>query len=253
MRNLIEESEIRKSHLQNDKRVQDSYSVRAIPQIHGASRDAIQYVASRVEIEINSANDNPLIFPESEKHIEGGNFHGQPMALAMDFMKIALSELANVAERRIERLVNGSLSMLPRFLTTDGGLNSGFMIVQYTAASLVSENKTLAHPASVDSIPTSANQEDHNSMGSIAARHCYQILKNVEKVIAIEMITACQGIDFLKPLECGKGTSAAYKQIRKSVKTLKNDRILYKDLNKAINLVENNEILIAVEKVVKLK
>ena len=159
---LISNSEIRKSHLDNDPRVQDSYSTRCIPQIHGASRDAIDYVCSRVEIELNSVNDNPLIFPEQGDHLEGGNFHGQPMALAMDFMAIALSELANVAERRIERMVNGSLSMLPRFLTKEGGLNSGLMIAQYTAAALVSENKVLAHPASVDSIPTSANQEDHN-------------------------------------------------------------------------------------------
>jgi histidine ammonia-lyase len=253
MLNLIEGSEIRKSHLENDNRVQDSYSLRCVPQIHGASKDAIKYVCSRVEIEINSANDNPLIFPEDGDHIEGGNFHGQPMALALDFMKIALSELANVSERRTERLVNGSLSMLPRFLTEHGGLNSGLMISQYTAASLVSENKTLAHPASVDSIPTSANQEDHNSMGSIAARHCYQILKNVQKVIAIELLTAAQGAEFLNPLKCGKGTSIAHQTIRKYVKPIKKDRLLYPQIERVIELVETGEILKKVETQIELK
>ncbi|MBU2492504.1 MAG: histidine ammonia-lyase [Bacteroidetes bacterium] len=252
MLKLIKDSEIRKSHLENDPRVQDSYSTRCIPQIHGASRDAVDYVCSRVEIELNSVNDNPLIFPEQGDHLEGGNFHGQPMALAMDFMAIALSELANVAERRIERLVNGSLSMLPRFLTANGGLNSGLMIAQYTAASLVSENKVLSHPASVDSIPTSANQEDHNSMGSISARKCFQVLKNVQTVIAIELMSAAQGIEFLKPLKCGKGTGIAYSTIRKIVPPLKNDRIIYKDIQKVLTLVKSGELLKEVEKVVKL-
>ncbi|MFA6440264.1 MAG: histidine ammonia-lyase, partial [Bacteriovoracaceae bacterium] len=168
LRTLMIGSEIRESHRHNDDRVQDAYSLRCAPQVHGASRDALEYVASKVRVEINSANDNPLIFPNEKEHLEGGNFHGQPMALAMDFAAIALSELANISERRTERMVNGALSRLPRFLTKNGGLNSGLMIAQYTAASLVSENKVLAHPASVDSIPTSANQEDHNSMGSIA-------------------------------------------------------------------------------------
>lgn len=248
MRRLIENSEIRKSHLEDDPRVQDSYSIRCIPQIHGASKDAINYVCSKVEIEINSVTDNPLLFPNEGDHIEGGNFHGQPMALALDFMKIALAELANVAERRIERLVNGSLSGLPRFLTPKGGLNSGFMIAQYTAASLVSENKTLAHPASVDSIPTSANQEDHNSMGSISARHCYQILNNVETVIAIELLTAAQGIEFLQPMNCGAGTQAAYEFIRKNVPALNKDRALFKDVEKSLRFVRENSLLKEIEK-----
>lgn len=250
--NLIKGSEIRTSHIEDDARVQDSYSIRCIPQIHGASRDAIDYVCSRVEIELNSVNDNPLIFPDEGDHLEGGNFHGQPMALAMDFMAIALSELANVAERRIERMVNGSLSQLPRFLTKQGGLNSGLMIAQYTAASLVSENKVLAHPASVDSIPTSANQEDHNSMGSIAARKCYQILKNVQTVTAIELLTAAQGVEFLKPLKCGIGTNVAYRTIRKIVPPLNEDRILYKDIQKVLKMVRHGEILKNVESLVKL-
>lgn len=253
MLELIKGSEIRKSHLENDPRIQDSYSIRCVPQIHGASRDAIDYVCSKVEIELNSVNDNPLIFPEQGDHREGGNFHGQPMALAMDFMSIALAELASVSERRIERLVNGSLSQLPRFLTEHGGLNSGLMIAQYTAAALVSENKVLAHPASVDSIPTSANQEDHNSMGSIAARKCYEILKNVETVIAIEYLTAAQGIEFLKPLKPGKGTEALYKKIRTQVKPLKKDRLLYDDIKKIINLVRSGDLLKSVEKIITLK
>ncbi|MBN1302114.1 MAG: histidine ammonia-lyase [Melioribacteraceae bacterium] len=250
---MIKNSEIRVSHLENDIRVQDSYSMRCIPQVHGASRDAVDYVCSRIEIELNSVNDNPLIFPAEGDHIEGGNFHGQPIALAMDFMGIALSELANISERRTERLTNGSLSQLPRFLTKHGGLNSGLMIAQYTAASLVSENKVLAHPASVDSIPTSANQEDHNSMGSIAARKCHQILKNVQKVIAIEMLTAAQGIEFLKPLKCGIGTSIAYNYLRKFVKPLEVDRELHKDIGKIVKLIEGRELLEVVEKKINLK
>jgi histidine ammonia-lyase len=251
--NLIYNSEIRNSHLKNDPRVQDAYSIRCVPQIHGASRDAIDYVVSRVEIEINSVNDNPIIFPETEEHIEGGNFHGQSMALAMDFMSIALSELANVSERRIERMVNGALSGLPRFLAVEGGLNSGLMIAQYTAASLVSENKVLAHPASVDSIPTSANQEDHNSMGSIAAQKCYKIMQNLQNVLAIEFMTAAQALEFLKPLKCGVGTSIIYKKIREVVKPLKTDRVLYDDIAKVLKLIKSNELLSSVEKTVDMK
>jgi histidine ammonia-lyase len=248
LRALLEQSEIRESHRHNDDRVQDAYSLRCAPQVHGASRDALEYVASNVRIEINSANDNPLIFPNEKQHLEGGNFHGQPMALAMDFAAIALSELANISERRTERMVNGALSRLPRFLTTNGGLNSGLMIAQYTAASLVSENKVLAHPASVDSIPTSANQEDHNSMGSIAAQKCWRILRNAQTVIAIELMTAAQGIDFHTPLKCGKGTHAAYQMIRKHIRHLDEDRVLHDDIQKALMLVKDGSILQQVEK-----
>ncbi len=262
LRNLMNHSEIRESHRHNDDRVQDAYSLRCAPQVHGASRDALEYVASKVEIEINSANDNPLIFPDEKparseakrqhraggQHLEGGNFHGQPMALAMDFAAIALSELANISERRVERMVNGALSRLPRFLTTNGGLNSGLMIAQYTAASLVSENKVLSHPASVDSIPTSANQEDHNSMGSIAAQKCWRVLKNAQTVIAIELMTAAQAIDFHFPLKCGKGTNAAYQTIRKSIPHLEEDRILHDDIQKALGLVKDGSVLKNVEK-----
>lgn len=248
LRMLIKGSDIRESHRYNDDRVQDAYSLRCAPQVHGASRDALDYIKSRIAVEINSANDNPLIFPDEKEHLEGGNFHGQPIALAMDFAAIALAELANISERRTERMVNGSLSGLPRFLTKNGGLNSGLMIAQYTAASLVSENKVLAHPASVDSIPTSANQEDHNSMGSIAAQKCWCVLKNVRTVIAIELLTAAQAVDFHTPLKCGKGTNAAYQTIRKRIPFLKKDRILYNDIQKALELVKDGSVLENVEK-----
>jgi histidine ammonia-lyase len=247
LRTLIKNSQIRESHRFNDDRVQDAYSLRCAPQVHGASRDAFDDAASKVAIEINSANDNPLIFADQKEHLEGGNFHGQPMALAMDFTAIALSELANISERRIERMVNGALSRLPRFLTKHGGLNSGMMIAQYTAASLVSENKVLSHPASVDSIPTSANQEDHNSMG---AQKCLRVLRNAQTVIAIELMTAAQGIDFHSPLKCGKGTGAAYDLIRSRIPHLNRDRVLHDDIQKALELVRSEAVLKNVEKAV---
>ncbi len=246
---LLRESEIRESHRLNHDVVQDAYSLRCMPQVHGASRDAIGYVSNAVRTEMNSATDNPLIFPDTGEIIEGGNFHGQPMALAADFLGIALSELANISERRIERMVNGKLSGLPRFLATKGGLHSGLMIAQYTAAALVSENKVLAHPASVDSIPTSANQEDHNSMGSIAARKGYSILQNVEHVLAIEFVAACQAIDFHAPKRCGEGTGAAYETVRKVVPRIDEDRYLHRDLVIAGELVRSGAILEAVESV----
>lgn len=249
---MIKGSEIRESHRKNDPRVQDSYSIRCIPQIHGASRDTIDYVSLKVEVELNSVNDNPLIFPDDEDHLEGGNFHGQPMALAMDFMAIALSEYANVSERRTERMLNGSLSSLPRFLAKNGGLNSGLMIAQYTAAALVSENKVLAHPASVDSIPTSANQEDHNSMGSIAARKCFQILNNVQAVLAIEILTSCQGLEFHKPMKPGIGTQSALNIVRRNIKPIESDRILYTEIQKMISLIRKNHLLNEVESSIKL-
>jgi histidine ammonia-lyase len=258
MRRLMRNSKLRESHRHHDSRVQDAYSIRCVPQVHGASRDAIDYVYDKVTIEINSANDNPLIFPDDGIHLEGGNFHGQPIALAMDFLAIALSELANISERRIERLVNGSLSGLPRFLTPNGGLNSGLMIAQYTAASLVSENKVLAHPASVDSIPTSANQEDHNSMGSISAQKAWRILKNTQTVLAIELLCACQGMDFARalngeePLEAGVGTEAAYQFVRKHIKHLNKDRVLYNDIQKALRIVKDGSIIKSVEKKIGL-
>ena len=177
-------------------RVQDAYALRCIPQVHGAVRDALAFIRGKVDIELNAVTDNPLLFPEDEAVISGGNFHGEPMALPFDFLGIACAELASISERRIERMVNAALSNgLTRFLTTDGGVNSGFMIVQYTAASMASENKVLAHPACVDSIPSSANQEDFVSMGTTAARKAGTILENTRSVLAYELLTACQAID----------------------------------------------------------
>ncbi len=232
---------------QGEVRVQDAYVLRCLPQIHGASKDAIEYVKEKVEIEINSATDNPLIFRHEDKVISGGNFHGQPMALSFDFLGIALAELANVSERRLERLVNPALSELPAFLVEKGGLNSGFMIVQYSAASLVSENKVLAHPASVDSIPSSANQEDHVSMGTIAARKARAILDNTRKVLAMELLGACQAIDLRGNKGLGKGTKIAYELVRKEVSKLEDDKIMYKDINKCESLLKSNIIIEKVE------
>lgn len=233
---------------QGELRVQDAYSLRCTPQVHGASKDAINYVKERVEIEINSVTDNPIIFPETREGISGGNFHGQPMALSFDFLGIALAELANISERRIERLVNPALSGLPAFLVEHGGLNSGFMIVQYSAAALVSENKVLAHPASVDSIPSSANQEDHVSMGTIAARKAKDIMENVRRVLAMEIMCACQGIDLRGNKGLGNGTAPVYDEVRECVPVLTEDRPLYEDINKCEELVINNTIIDVCEK-----
>ena len=233
MFDLLKGSEIMESHPDCDQ-VQDAYSIRCLPQVHGAVRDAIDYAESVLVVEINSVTDNPIILPDSEEVISGGNFHGEPIAIVMDFVSIALSELGNISERRIERMVNPSLSNgLPAFLTNDGGINSGYMIAQYTAASLVSENKSLAHPASVDSIPTSANQEDHVSMGTIASRKSYEILKNTEYILSIEALCASQGLDFRKPLKTGIGARFFYEKIRKEIKHLKEDRIISNDIEKA--------------------
>lgn len=246
LRKLLKNSEIRKSHIDCGK-VQDAYSLRCMPQVHGAVKDTIEYTDKVIHTEINSATDNPLIFPETKEHIEGGNFHGEPVALVMDFLKIAVSELGNISERRTARLVDGSLSGLPRFLTSKGGLNSGLMIAQYTAAALVSENKILCHPASVDSIPTSANQEDHNSLGSIASRKCFEVINNVEKIIAIEFLAACQGIDFLKPLKCGRGTAEAYSQIRSKVKHISVDVVLNNHIESVLDVIYSGNFIQQVE------
>ncbi|MDQ1271961.1 MAG: histidine ammonia-lyase [Planctomycetota bacterium] len=246
LRRIIQNSEIVSSH-KDCSRVQDAYSIRCCPQVHGASIDALHYARRVLEIEMNAATDNPLIFPETDQIISGGNFHGQPVALALDFLAIALSEIANISERRIERLVNPQLSGLPAFLIKDAGINSGFMIAQYTAAALVSENKVLAHPASVDSIPTSANKEDHVSMGTIAARKCREVLKNVEYVISIELLCAAQAMDLFTNLKAGVGTMDAYRLIRKHITHMEQDRILSDDINTMYKLVNEGKILKAVE------
>ena len=241
-------------------KVQDPYSQRCMPQIHGASRDAIMYVYEAVSREINAVTDNPIVFPDDDEVISGGNFHGQPMALAFDFLKIAISELANVAERRTERLVNPALSEgLPAFLVKDGGLNNGFMIAQYASASMVSENKVYDHPACVDSIPTSANQEDHVSMGATSARTAAMVLDNAQKVIGIELAAAAQGIWLRQELgekgieNLAPATKAAYEHIRSIAEPVEKDIIMIDYLAKFDEMVKDNSILEAVEKVVTLK
>lgn len=246
MDRITKNSEIITSH-KDCRRIQDAYTLRCSPQVHGASKDVIAYALNVVKIEINSSTGNPLIFPETEEFLLGGNFHGQPVALAMDFLCMAVSELANISERRIERLVNPKLSGLPAFLVSDGGLNSGFMLAQYTAASLVSENKILCHPACVDSIPTSANKEDHVSMGTISARKCREIIKNTENVIAIELLCGAQAMDLFTNMKPGEGTMAAYNVIRGTVSNLESDRILSKDIEAVKSLMRSGKILEAVE------
>ena len=244
----------------HDNKVQDPYSQRCMPQIHGASRDAIEYVYDKVSREINAVTDNPLVFADDDEVISGGNFHGQPMALAFDFLKIAISELANVSERRTERLVNSALSEgLPAVLVKNGGLNSGYMIAQYAAASMVSENKVYDHPACVDSIPTSANQEDHVSMGTTSARTAALVLDDAQKVIGIELSSAAQaiwlrqeqgenGIDNLAP-----ATRAAYDYIRTKADPIEEDIIMLDELEKFDNMVKDFSVNEAVEKVITLK
>ncbi len=233
---------------QGEIRVQDAYSLRCTPQVHGASKDCLAYVREKVEIEMNAATDNPLIFVDEEEVISGGNFHGQPMSISFDFMKLGIAELANISERRLERLVNPALSEgLPAFLVEGGGLNSGFMIVQYAAAALVSENKTLAHPASVDSIPSSANQEDHVSMGTIAARHAREILLNSRRVVAMEILAACQAIDLRGDKGMGKATQAVYDIIRSEIPMLTEDRIMNVDINKVTEIMKSESLIKAAE------
>lgn len=216
--------------LPGELRVQDAYSLRCTPQIHGASRDAFTHIREVVAREINAATDNPLIFPDEDTAVSAGNFHGQPVALVLDYLAIALAELASVSERRIERMVNPALSGLPSFLVRDGGLNSGLMLAQYTAAALVSQNKVLTHPASVDSIPTSANQEDHVSMGSVGAVKAYDVLRNVTWVVAAELICGAQAADLVGPTRLGHGNYATYEWVRQHVAPWDRDRVLSPDL-----------------------
>jgi histidine ammonia-lyase len=221
--------------------VQDAYTLRCMPQVHGAARNALTYIAQVLETEANSATDNPLIFPDEGEDglvISGGNFHGQPIAQVLDLLAIALTDLASISERRTERLVNPDLSGdLPAFLTDDPGVCSGFMIAQITAAALVNECKTLCHPASVDSIPTGANREDHVSMGMTSARKARQVLRNVEVVLGIELMCAAQGLEHRKPLRPGRGVERAYDVLRQRISKLTDDRVLSPDIEAAAALV----------------
>jgi histidine ammonia-lyase len=222
---LIGESEIRESHRDRavDPRVQDAYALRCMPQVHGAVRDAIAHARKIVEIEINSATDNPLVFADTREVLSGGNFHGEPISLTLDYAAIAVADLGTIAERRVERLVNPDLSGLPAFLSPQPGTNSGMMIAQVTAAALIAENNVLAHPASVFTLPTSANKEDHVSMGMTAALKFAQVVKNVETIMAIELMCAAQGLEFLKPLKPSPKLQAVYDRVRKIVPPLERD------------------------------
>ncbi len=232
---------------QRTGRVQDGYSIRCTPQILGPSMDTLEYTRGVVETELNAACDNPLFFADDGEYFAAGNFHGQGVGLVMDYLCIALSEVANLSERHTNRLLNPALSGLPDFLVEGKGLNSGLMVAQYTAAALVSENKVLSHPASVDSISVSADQEDHVSMGPIAVRKCNEILKNVQTVLAIEMMAAAQAFEFHDGRRPGRGTAVAYDVIRSEVPKLVDDRVLYPDIEKIRMLVVENRILDAVE------
>jgi len=244
---LLEGSAIIEAHRWCD-RVQDAYSLRCAPQVHGAVRDLLAYAETEITVELNAATDNPLVLVEEELLVSNGNFHGQSLAFALDALAMAVSELANISERRIERLVNPSLSDgLPAFLTTDGGLNSGFMIPQYVAASLVSENKVLSHPAGVDSIPTSAGQEDHVSMGNAAGLKAWQVLANAERVIAIELLAGAQGVEFLAPLEPGVGGRSAREAVRALSPRLRDDRPLAPDIEAVATALRDGSLVDAVE------
>lgn len=226
--------------VQNEVRVQDAYSLRCIPQVHGAVQDILAYAREKVTIEMNAVTDNPIVLSEEEIY-SGGNFHGEPMALVFDFLGIAVSEMANISERRIERLVNYQLNDLPAFLAPCGGLNSGFMIPQYTAAALASENKVLAHPASVDTITSSANQEDHVSMGNGAARKLREIVENTRRVVSIEAFTAAQALDFREGKVLGKGTAPLYRSIRRQVPFILRDVLMQEEMEKVYELFYNTE------------
>jgi len=245
LRNMLKGSAIRESHVECDE-VQDAYSLRCMPQIHGASKDALRYAVNVLETEFNSVTDNPLIFEDGA--ISGGNFHGQPVALAMDFLKLAVAELGNVSERRTDRLVHPSYNRgLPPFLTEKGGVNSGWMIPQYVAASLVSENKVLVHPASADSIPTSAGKEDHVSMGTIAARQLSDITDNVYNVYAVELIAASQGVLYRRPLTGGAGVEAAVEQVFGVMAPIGEDRWFKPDIDAVRDLLDDDAFVARIE------
>jgi histidine ammonia-lyase len=230
-------SEIALSH-EGCGKVQDPYSLRCIPQVHGASRDTLTFVRGVLEREVNAVTDNPLVFPVEKKILSGGNFHGQIVAIAMDTLAIAAAEIGSISEQRIEKLINPAISELPAFLTTQGGLNSGFMIVQVAAASIVSENKTLCHPASVDTIPTSADKEDHVSMGAWAARKAARVVVNARRVLAMELLSGAQGIDLLRPLRASAPVEKIHRIIRKKAARLDQDRSLHEDMKYVDQLIE---------------
>ncbi len=241
LRKLLAGSAIRESHRDCGK-VQDAYSLRCIPQVHGAARDALAYVSATVAVEMNAATDNPMVFAETGEMVSGGNFHGEPVAIAADVMAIAVAELGAISERRVERLVNPALSDLPAFLARDGGVESGLMLAHVTAAALASENKVLCHPASVDSIPTSANKEDHVSMGATAARKAARVVANTARILGVEALAAAQALEFRKPLVTSRPLDAAYRRLRDQVPAYDRDRFLAPDLAIAGELVRTGAL-----------
>jgi histidine ammonia-lyase len=252
VRNILKGSEILVSH-DGCGKVQDAYSLRCVPQVHGAIRDVIDYIEKTLFVEMNSVTDNPLVFPETEEIISGGNFHGEPIAFAMDFLGIAISEIASISERRVEQMVNpNSNDHLPAFLIEDEGVNSGFMIAHVTAASLTSENKVYAHPSSVDSIPTSANKEDHVSMGTIGSNKAAKIIDNVEKVIAIEYLCAAQALDLRRPLKSSEVVEKAVSILREEVPFLIKDGYLKPFMESAIKIVSSGHLVKEIEKIMNI-
>ena len=250
VRRLLVDSQILPSHL-NCGKVQDPYSLRCVPQVHGAVRDAVRHAATTVETEINAVTDNPLVFPNGDV-VSGGNFHGEPLAFALDYLAIATAELASISERRLYLLLGGDTmgeKKLPKLLMSDTGLNSGFMLPQYAAAALVSENKILAHPASVDSIPSSLGQEDHVSMGAIAATKLLEVVANTETVLAIELMSAAQALDFIHPLKAGGGVEAAHAAVRQRLAFAEADRLFHNDIQTALGLVRDGTVVAAAEQV----
>ena len=246
LRALLAESPLERSH-EHCGRVQDAYSLRCMPQVHGAAREVIRFTAAILATEIDAVTDNPIVFPEEGDLLSGGNFHGETPAMALDTLAIAAAEIASISERRIERLMNPVHSGLPPFLTPDPGVHSGLMMAQVTAAALVSENKVLAHPASVDSIPTEAGQEDHVSMGPIAARKARQVVRHARQVLAIEMLCACQALDLRAPLAPGRGVAAAHAAVRRAVPFMKEDRFLAPDIAAVERLLSDGTLRAAVE------
>ena len=243
---LLSHSPLKDSHPDCGK-VQDPYSLRCVPQVHGACRQTLIHAQEVINTELNAVTDNPLIFVDSGEVISGGNFHGEALALVMDYLAMGVAEICNISERRIEKMMNPTFSDLPAFLTKNSGLNSGLMIAHVTAAALVSENKYLCHPASVDSVPTSTDKEDHVSMGVTAGRKLHEVITNAKSVLAIEFLCNTQALDFQRPLKTSNALEAAYSIIRRHVDTIENDRIFYKDINNIIKLINSGEIVAAVE------
>jgi histidine ammonia-lyase len=245
MRLLLAQSELVETHVHCSK-VQDPYSLRCIPQVHGSARDCFSFVRQVLQTEVNSATDNPLVFTDDSTIVSGGNFHGQPVSTALDVLTIGLTQLSTISERRMEQLVNPSLSGLPPFLAKNSGLNSGFMLAQVTSAALVAESRILAHPASVDSIPSSAGREDHVSMGMTAALKARQVAEHSRTCLSIEILAAAQALDFRLPVKAGRGARAAYECVRAHIPSMEQDRPLYQDIEIVQRLIDSGELLSAV-------